>query len=186
MGNSSSKSGPEESCEENASNPTTAGLPTGSGVVQAPPTSLHTRGFGASAGKVLFPRAIRAACRGSRGKPRRDSTRADRSQATGAGIPYVPVFGLGHPFHRSCGRDDEVVGASLSVRTCRTFTQASPVCPRARSFIRTADFLAQSFISGWGDAMPSRSAEGDRPCQPNKRHRSWSTPSGRPPRKCKG
>src|SRR5207302_6258327 len=47
--------GPEKSREENATNPTTAGLPTGSGVVQAPPTSLHTRGFGASAGKAIFP-----------------------------------------------------------------------------------------------------------------------------------
>ena len=112
--------------------------------------------------------------------------RADRSQATGAGFPMCQCSGWVTPFHRSCRRDDEVVGASISVRICGTFTQASPVCPRARSFIRTADFLAQSFISGWGDAMPSRSAEGDRPCQPNKRHRSWSTPSGRPPRKCKG
>src|SRR5438132_6061641 len=52
--------GPEGSREENATNPTTAGLPTGSGVVQAPPTSRHTRGFGASAGKAIFARAIRA------------------------------------------------------------------------------------------------------------------------------
>src|SRR5437016_12969801 len=57
--------GPEGSREENATNPTTAGLPMGSGVVQALPTSLHTRGFGASAGKAIFPRAIRAPCRGS-------------------------------------------------------------------------------------------------------------------------
>src|SRR5207244_3545276 len=39
--------------------------------------------------------------------------------------------------------------------------------PRARSFICTADFLAQSFISGEADAMRLRSTEGDRPCQPN-------------------
>jgi len=86
--------GPEGSREENATNPTTAGLPTGSGVVQALPTSLHTRGFGASAGKAIFPRAIRAPCRGSRGKPRRDwDPGRDRSQATRAGFHKRPCSG---------------------------------------------------------------------------------------------
>jgi len=113
-------------------------------------------------------------------------TRADRSQGTGAGFHMCPCSGWVTPSTDLVDAITRSSGASLSVRICRTFTRASPVCPRARSFIRMADFLAQSFISGWGDAMPSRSAEGDRPCQPNKRHRSWSTPSGRPPRKCKG
>src|SRR6266571_1086490 len=87
-------SGPEGSREENATNPTTAGLPTGSGVVQAPPTSLHIRGFGAPEGKAIFARAIRAPCRGSRGKPRQDSNPGqDRSQATGAGFHMCPCSG---------------------------------------------------------------------------------------------
>src|SRR5438132_5273642 len=75
--------------------------------VYTPEASVRPRERLASRERFAHPAAVREASLVG------IQTRADRSQATGAGIPYVPVFGLGHPFHRSCGRDDEVVGASL-------------------------------------------------------------------------